>query len=249
MGLPVNVELTESDLVFNRRNCSEFNLIVSSFPKIPRLNEDIEEIELDGRNGSLTIKKGTYRNRNITISFKMLDTYFFWDTLSKIEEWLYNVKDNRLFYDRQDRCFRVKRVIVGDLAKEVDLYGEFEVTFVCEPFMTDISPISITLGNMTYEMDNTKILYNDGDFEVEPRILIEGNGNIEIIINDAIIQLRDVIDSVEIDTKLMQVRDSSGANFSMNMYGDFPTLKKGANKISYIGNVKNMRIEYTNLYR
>ena len=35
----------------------------------------------------------------------------------------------------------------------------------------------------------------------------------------------------------------------MNMYGDFPTLKKGANRISYTGNVKNMKIEYTNLYR
>ena len=143
--IPIHTLLQkEYEIFFNGYYSSYWGLGVAEYPNIQRLNEVVEDIDLEGRNGSLTIKSGTYKDRTISITFRLLDSDRFWIMVDDFEDWLLNVNDNRLFYDRQDRCFIVKRVVFGDITKEIRKYGELQVDFIVKPFMEDLTPSSFT---------------------------------------------------------------------------------------------------------
>lgn len=233
----------EYELFFNNKYCTNYGLFISEYPTIPKINEEVEEVEVEGRNGSLTVRKGTYKDRNITFSFKLYDNELFWSKIDDAEEWLLNFTDNRLFYNRKDRCFSVKRVIIGDISKEVKLYGEFDVTFVCEPFMKDINPSSYTF------LENEKIIINTGHFDVEPLIELYGNGNLEISINGESTIIENVSNKVIIDSEFMVCVDENYNNKLIDMIGKFPRLIRGDNEIIVNNNVIKTNIKFINLYR
>lgn len=238
-----SVELKEYEILFNGAKSSYYGLLVSSYPTIPCLNEDVEEVEVEGRNGSLIIKKGTYRNREINIRFKMLDSEFFWSRFKKAEVWLSEINDNRLLYDRKDKCYIVKRVIFGDISKELKLFGEFEVTFIVEPFLQDLSLFSRSW------LENEYVITNQGDFETFPELKLYGNGNIQVAINEDIFTINNVIDEVTINSELMICYDKNKMNKLIDMNGGFPTLKKGDNEIIVSSNVTKISITFTSYYR
>lgn len=233
----------EYEMFFNRYYSSYWGLGVAEYPTIPRLNEVIEDIELDGRNSSLTIKSGTYKDRTISITFRLLDSNRFWSMIDDFEDWLLNVTDNRLFYDRQDRCFIVKRVIFGNISKEIRKYGELQVDFIVKPFMTDISPSSITF------LENEKLFINQGHFPIEPIITFYGSGDIQISINGEITTIEDVENEVTIDSEYMVCFDKNLNNKLRDMSGNFPKLSVGENDIEVSNNVAKVTIKYTNFYR
>lgn len=233
----------EYELFFNNEYCTNYGLFISEYPTIPKINEDIEEIDVEGRNGSLTIKKGTYKDRSITFTFKLFDNELFWSRIDDAEEWLLNFTDNRLFYNRQDRCFIVKRVVIGDITKEVNISGEFDITFVCEPFMQDIMPSSYTF------LENEKTIINTGHFTVEPLIELYGNGNLEISINGESTIIENVTNKVIIDSEFMACVNEDYNNKLGSMIGKFPTLSRGDNEIVVSANVVKTSIKFINLYR
>lgn len=232
----------EYEMFFNRYYSSYWGLGVAEYPTIPRLNEVIEDIELDGRNSSLTIKSGTYKDRIISITFRLLDSNRFWSMIDDFEDWLLNVTDNRLFYDRQDRCFIVKRVVLGNISKEIRKYGELQVDFIVKPFMTDIAPSSLTF------LENEKLFVNQGHFPIEPIITLYGNGNLRISINGEVTTIENVENEVTIDSEYMVCFDKS-SNKLRDMAGNFPKLSVGENDIEVSSNVNKVTIKYINFYR
>ena len=238
-----NLLMKEYDMFFNGYYCTYWGCGIAEYPSIPRVNEEVEDIEVDGRSGSLTIKKGTYRDRTLKFKFRVLDHINFWSRIEEIEEWLIAFKDNRLFYDRVDRCFVVKRVLLGDITKEVKRYGEFEVTFVVNPFMEDLQPYSETF------LENEKVIINRGHFETTTEITLYGNGTLQITINDTTTEIRNVVDQVTLDSELMICRDKNGNNKLNDMVGSFPTIDKGENNITVNSNVIKTSIKFSNYYR
>lgn len=238
------VDLKEFEIMFNGKKSSYYGLLVSEYPTIPCVNEEFEEVPMERRNGNLLIKKGTYKNRELSIRFKMLDGEFFWSRFKKAEAWLSNITDNRLLYDRKDKCFIVKRVIFGDISKELRLYGEFEVTFIVKPFLQDISPFSKTW------LENEYIIANQGDFETLPEIKLYGNGNIQLTVNDDTFTIKNVEEEVTINSELMLCYGKNKeSNKLLDMNGGFPVLKKGDNEIVVSSNVTKTTIKFTNYYR
>lgn len=237
------VELKEYEIIFNGAKSSYYGLLISEYPIIPSINEDVEEVEIEGRNGNLLIKKGTYKNRELSFKFKMLDSDYFWSRFKKAELWLTDITDKRLFYDRKDKCYIVKRVIFGDISKELRLYGEFEVTFIVEPFLQDISKFSKTW------LENEYVITNQGDFEIFPELKFYGNGNMQVTINSDTFTINSVVDEVTINSELMLCYGKNEENKLLDMNGGFPTLKKGDNEIIVSSNVTKTSIKFTNYYR
>lgn len=233
----------EYEIFFNGYYSSYWGLGVAEYPTIPRLNEVVENIELDGRNSSLIIKSGTYKDRTISITFRLLDSNKFWSMIDDFEDWLLNVTDSRLFYDRQDICFIVKRVIFGDISKEIRKYGELQVDFIVKPFMTDISPSSITF------LENEKLFVNQGHFPIEPIITLHGSGDLQISINGEVTTIEDVENEVTIDSEYMVCFNKNLNNKLRDMSGNFPKLSVGENDIEVSNNVTKVTIKYTNFYR
>ncbi|MDU7150124.1 MAG: phage tail family protein [Clostridium sp.] len=243
MNIEQTLALEEYEIFFNGNKSSYYGLLVSEYPTIPCINEEVEEVNIEGRNGSLLIKKGTYKNRELSIRFKMLDSEYFWSRFKKAEAWLSNITDNRLMYDRKDKCFIVKRVILGDISKELRLYGEFEVTFIVEPFLQDLLPFS------RLWLDNEYIITNQGDFETFPEFKFYGNGNIQIQVNSDIFTINNVENEVTVNSELMLCYGKNKENKLLDMTGGFPTLEIGDNEIIVSSNVTKTSIKFTNYYR
>ncbi|SCJ99154.1 Phage-related protein [uncultured Clostridium sp.] len=234
--------LQEGEIYFNGNRSLNLNLFLENYPSIPIANEEYEEVPIEGRNGKLIINKGTYPDKKIPFTFTILSPRIEID-FERVYEWLTEIEDNRLIFGREDRCYKVKKVIFGDIQKEFRSIGEFNVTFLCEPFIQD-------LDKTTHEITTSGFKINyDGNAPGDTLIKVYGSGNIQLTINGETMQINNVTDYVEIDSELLQVRNQDGTSKDDDTLGDFILFTKGENVISYTGTVTKVVVEYTTKYK
>lgn len=234
--------LKEGELYFNGNRSLNLNLFLENYPSIPITNEEYEEVPIEGRNGKLIINKGTYPDKKIPFTFTILSPRIEID-FERVYEWLTEIEDNRLIFGRRDRCYKVKKVIFGDIQKEFRSIGEFDVTFLCEPFLQE-------LDKTTHEITTSGFKINyDGNAPGDTLIKVYGSGNIQLTINGETMQINNVTDYVEIDSDLLQVRNQDGTSKDNDALGDFVLFTKGENVISYTGAVTKIVVEYTTKYK
>lgn len=234
--------LKEGELYFNRDRSLSLNLFLENYPSIPIANEEYEEQPVEGRSGNLIINKGTYPDKKIPFTFTILSPRIDID-FEKVYEWLTEIEDNRLIFGRGDRCYKVKKVIFGNIQKEFRSIGEFDVIFLCEPFTQDLT-------KTTHEITKSgfKINYM-GNAPGDTLIKVYGSGNIQLTINGETMQINNVNNYIEIDSDLLQVRNQDGTSKDNDTLGDFVLLTKGENIISYTGSVTKIVVEYTTRYK
>lgn len=234
--------LKEGELYFNGDRSLSLNLFLENYPSIPITNEEYEEIQVEGRSGNLIINKGNYPDKKIPFTFTILSPRIDID-FEKIYEWLTEIEDNRLIFGRDDRCYKVKKVIFGDIQKEFRTIGEFDVTFLCEPFTQDLDKIVHEITTSGFKINYT------GNAPGDTLIKIYGNGTIQLTINGETMQINNVVDFVEVDSDLLQVRNQDKTSKDNDTSGDFILLEKGENVISYTGTVTKIILEYTTKYK
>lgn len=225
----------EHTIIFNGKDSyKDLDILVKEYPSIPLNNEEVEEIRVEGRSGSLTIKKGTFKDIHLDFSLSLINVDNFWERIDLIEEWLEKIEDNKLLYDRLDRAYVVKRVEKGNISKEIYVQGEFTVKFICEPF-------KVPIDEEFEELEGNEFYYT-GNVEGEPCIRIYGQGNLQLIINDETITIRNVNEYVEIDSKYLICRDSNGLSKEIDMIGNYPLLIRGENTINLSSNINKVEI-------
>jgi len=234
--------LKEGQLYFNNNTNLNLNLYLENYPSIPTANEEYEEIRVEGRNGSLYINKGTYEDKKIPFTFTILSPRIDID-FERVYTWLTEIEDNKLIFGRHDRCYKIKKVIFGNLEKEFRSIGEFDVIFLCEPFTQDLERTIHEITSSGFEINY------DGNAPGDTLVKIYGTGNIQLTINGETMQINNVTDYVEIDSNLLQVRNKDGTSKDDDTLGDFILLEKGKNIISYTGTVTKIVIEYTTKYK
>lgn len=232
--------LNEGEIFFNCNSSYNMNLRLTEYPTIPRLNEEYEDIPVEGKNGNLTINKGTYKDRTIPFTFTILSDDIVVD-FDRVEEWFTNIKDNALFYEKEDKAYRVKKIVLGDFQKEFKSIGSFKVDFICKSFMESVN-------KLTYKYTQNPIFYYNGHFKAEPIITVIGSGTIQISFNNETFTINNVVTSVTINTELMACVLADGTNAIWN--GNFPTIQKGQNTVSVTsGTVSEITTEFYALYR
>lgn len=230
--------MRRDNFIFNSINSKEdLNVIVLEGPPTEINNEEYEEVEVEGRSGKLTIKKGTYPDlsKKFIVSILADETDDIYNLQDSITNWLFNITDNKLIYDDLLRCYLVKKVICSEIGTSFEELGDFEIEFICEPFKYLVDEQYINLNN------NSNIYYQ-GTVEGEPNIRIYGSGNIQLTINSETVQINNVNEYVELDSKLLLCLNSDKASKSRDMIGHFPLLDKGSNTISWTGNVSKVEI-------
>lgn len=234
--------MKEGELYFNNNTSLNLNLFLENYPAVPIANEDYEEVNVEGRSGSLYINKGTYQDKKIPFTFTILSSEIEID-FELVYEWLTEINDKRMIFSRNDRCYIVKKALFGDLQKQFRTIGEFTVTFICEPFSQDLEPT-------TYEITSSGYSFNYyGNAPAESLIKIYGSGNIQLTINGETMQINSVVNYVEIDSNLMEVRNLDGTSKDNDTLGDFALFTKGENVISYTGTVTKIIVKYTTQYK
>lgn len=238
------MDLERYNFIYKDLDSDFYDLLVTKGDTYVPSVAEYEKISVLGRNGSLIRDKGTYQDREITLTTLLLiNPYEVYD--KDFISWLTDTdtdKENKLFYEYYDRYYLVKKVDITE-TKYSDVGIEYVIKFLCEPFLYGKDKKFIL--NAT---DKEKTLLYDGNAPADTNIRIYGTGNIQLSIDDMLVTVENVDEFVDLDSKLMMCTDKLGANKSIDMIGDFPTLTKARNKVSFIGNVEKIEIKYKDTY-
>lgn len=212
----------------------EFGLILGELPIIPVIKERINPILIEGRNGTLTEKLG-FEDRNITCNFAIENTReeSIQAKIRRVTPFLINSKILK-FSDDLGVYWKVKSIVIGDIARQLRYFGVFTLTFIVEPFSY--------LEDEIITIDKAMIIYNIGSYYSEPCLKIFGINDVNIIVNNKTIILKNIENYIEIDSELMQCRKDN-VNTNNKMVGDFPILQLGKNNISWTGNINKIEIK------
>ncbi|MGN4664691.1 distal tail protein Dit [Bacillus cereus group sp. MYBK234-1] len=219
------------DIGIDNQLASDYGICMVERPVIPTAEQEVEYIEVPGRHGSLT-KKGAFKDVPLKIKFNMLEEENIKPLVRRMKAWLMNGKT--LYFTDDDVYRKIKHVVVGDIANEIEEHGEFEVDFTLDPFeyTEDANIMLSTPGS----------IYNPGTMESTPMLFIAGNGTFRIFINDVSFQIKDVNGSVVIDSELLEAY-SGTVSMNDKMIGGFPEFQIGENKIEWSGAIQFISIQ------
>ena len=220
-----------TNIVFNNLNSSkDLGLAITDMANIPVANETIEMV-----NGYI-IRTGEYLPIELPITFRSKNLKNIIDHQEEILDWLYNVKDNKLILSfMPNRYYIVKNVVVDNISRDFDKYNTISVTFTLEPFKYDIY-------DKTMILTKSEKIYYMGNAKGKPKLKIYGSGNIELTINSETIQIKNIDEYVELDSKFLLCLNKNQQSKSIDMSGGFPILTKGINNISWTGNVTKIEL-------
>ncbi|MDK3014530.1 distal tail protein Dit [Bacillus sp. RB3] len=219
------------DIGIDNQLASDYGICMIERPVIPTAEQEVEYIEVPGRHGSLT-KKGAFKDVPLKIKFNMLEEENIKPLVRRMKAWLMNGKT--LYFTDDDVYRKIKHVVIGDIANEIEEHGEFEVDFTLDPFeyTEDANIMLSTPGS----------IYNPGTMESTPMLFVAGNGTFRIFINDVSFQIKDVNGSVVIDSELLEAY-SGTVSMNDKMIGGFPEFQIGENKIEWSGAIQFISIQ------
>lgn len=232
--------IQDYNFYFNCFYTKDLGLILSEYPNIPALIENIEETEIEGRDGVLIEKLGTFQNRKISCTFKIIDDQEYNKKLAIIKSWIRNIKENKL-YINNDKYFLVENVEADEIRRELGKEAEITINFICKPFLYSEEIIR-------KDTNKTIDINNFGDYATEPIIIIYGSGNIKLAVNEEAMTIEKVKDLVVINSKLKTVTDANGLSKDWDTIGNFPILEAGKNNITVSGATGEIIIKYNEKY-
>ena len=220
-----------TSIYFNHYNSFyDFDLTIVEMEKIPIPNETVEVV-----NG-YTIRTGEYESIELPITFRTRKAKSLIEKQNNIINWLKNIEDTKLVFSfMPDKYYTVKNVQIENISRTLNKYNTVETTFILEPFKYENDENIMVLSDYTD-------IYYQGTISGEPNIKIHGNGNIQLTVNNETIQINNVNEYVELDSKFLLCINKDRTSKSRDMIGHFPLLGKGSNKISWKGNISKVEI-------
>ena len=209
-----------------------WGLRITEPPVIPPTRRVIDTVEVDGREGSLTVLKGW---ENITFNMKAAllggnPHARFRDSLPAIlaAQTVYFSGDASVYY-------RIKYAIAGGLTRLLSTVWEFPLTFVCDPFryMRGVALITLTApGSVT----------NPGNVYALPRIKVYGTGSQTLTVGGKQTKLNILAGNLILDSELMECYQGNTAQ-NNQMQGPFPVLNIGATAVTWSSGITKLEIE------
>ena len=232
------MKISKTFIYFNNYNSfSDFDLTIVDMENIPSANETVEIT-----NG-YTIKTGEYELIELPITFRIRKANSIINNIDNIIYWLTAINENKLVVSfMHEKNYIVKNVKVENISRTYSRYNTIEAIFTLEPFKYENNEGILVLNN------NSKIYYT-GTVPGECNIKIYGNGNIQLTINSDTVQINNVNEYVELDSKFLLCLNKDKTSKSRDMIGHFPLLIRGFNTVSWEGNVSKVEILPRTAYR
>ena len=215
--------------IFKDIDSRELGLFMERCPeKISPKRRD-ETFTVPGRHGNLTTTDGAFDSYIRSTEFIVKDE-------KRIDEICAHFKGSSwlIFSSEPDRKYKARVANQIEFSHVIRHFKRFVVEFEVQPFGYDIFEQTIT-KTAPFK------LFNIGTFESEPIITIFGNGNITLYVNNKSIYLKEITDKIVIDSEMKNAYNNS-VSLNYKMSGDFPILSLGENNISWIGDVKEVKI-------
>ncbi|SKA11602.1 Phage-related protein [Pilibacter termitis] len=208
---------------------TDLGIRITSPPILPTTQRIIDTIEVDGREGSLTLLKGW---EDITITFRAaLSNKMEWGEVLSIFQTAETITlstDNTVYY-------KIKHVKTSGLTHLLSNLWEFELEIRCAPFryLNNVSNINRT---------SSGTVQGYGNIYSQPKITVYGTGSRTLTINGKPIVLNILNGHLILDSELKECYYGNVAQ-NQNMTGDFPILTPTTNQVTLGTGITKVEIE------
>lgn len=194
-----------------------------------------EEIEIPGKNGTLTHYTGAYENRKGSAECFALDGKNVQNNVSAFSNFLFSKKGYRKLQTSEDeQHYYLARIENGaDVDDRLKKLNPFEIEFSCMPQKFVISgEKNINFSKKVEE----NLLYNPYGNETKPLIKLIGFGDGSVTINGVEISVFDINEALNIDCETENAFGENGENLNHKISVEkFPALLPGENSIKFDG--------------
>lgn len=222
-------------LLLDDKNVEEYGLCVKELPSIPTPERDVEFIEIRGRHGSLT-RKYAFKDIQYSVTLNFLEDVPFKKMYRQFKVYLFKVSKLQTI-DDMEVYYKIKDVSIDDADSEILEHGEFTITFVLDSFLYEVEDyVQLIEGKDTVD--------NPG-YDTDPILEVSCTGTGTVSINGEKITIKGVNGKIVIDAEQKNaytVTDGSLINLNSKMYGDFPILRHGSNRVEIGGDVTQVRV-------
>ena len=206
--------------------------------------------EVSGVNKLVITDKGYYTNVEHTLECFYVSPDM--HSIQFVEDLITSALDTRGeyvdFIPYYDPRYIYKAVVINNPTFSGNISGMRGVPFT---FDVSFAPFKYRVGGeRAIEFNKPQQLYNPERYESYPSIKVYGQGNISIFINNRETKLKNIENTIIIDSNedVMEVyKENNGEliNLHDNFVGsqNFPYLDSGMNQISWNGNVSKIEIE------
>ena len=180
---------------FKGKDSRDFGILISAAPEKVRAERRVEQVTIPGRNGELTVDEGTYAPYVISVECSTRGS----ENLDEILAWL-NGAGELILCTEPDKAFRASIYNKISVADMIYLYNSFLLQFRVQPFK-----YSVNAAGDALELTAPTTIRNSGTVYSEPIITVYGSGDITLSINGNPYPLRNVQESITIDSEMMEV--------------------------------------------
>lgn len=221
---------------WNNIDFKDKGIIVEKTPTISKGQKRIDTYTIDGRNGFLSIDRGTYEPFSLQVECHAKETANF----DEIKAFLDGYGVISLDGEREYTAI-VNNAIPFE---KVQMFKSFVVQFMVNPIAHDITATTI---NLLTGLTDGKFTITGTYTDIEPTITITCSGDVSITINNKTFTLDDADGTYILDCQ-NKVITKNDLNASSIMSGDFPIFKNGENAVSTTGTITAFSASYKKSY-
>ena len=217
---------------WNNIDFSTKGIVVEKTPTISKGKKRIDIYEVDGRNGFLSIDKGTYEPFSLQVECHAKETANFDEIKAFLDGY------GTLTFDGE----REYTAVINNAIpfEKVQMFKSFAVQFMVNPIAHDITPTTLNLAGLnTFTISGATAL-------IHPTITITATGDVTVTINGTTFSLDDASGTYILDCENKVITKNS-INAASIMSGDFPTFTN-SNTISTTGTITTLTASYKKAY-
>lgn len=211
---------------------STYGIVVEKTPTISKGKKDIETYSVAGRNGFLSIDKGTYQPFSLQVECHAKETANFDDIKAFLDGY------GTLSFDNE----REYTAIVNNAIpfEKVQMFKSFAIQFMVNPIAHDITPTTLSITD--------DFTITGATARINPTLtLVASAGGADVLINGVEFTTSNENETTYILDCENKVITKNGVNAASEMSGDFPYFKNGENTYESTG-VTSLSASYKKAY-
>lgn len=210
-----------------------YGIIVDKTPTISKGKKNIDTLTIPGRNGFLTIDKGTYQPFVVSLECHARESANYDNIKALLDGY------GTLSFDGLREYTAVIQNAI-EFSKALQ-FKRFPIEFLVNPIAEDITPTTYTVAS-----SGSTLTITGANAPMYPILEITISGQTSFVVNGYSFSLS-TAGTYTLDCKNMVIIDSNDDNAANIMDGDFPVLDS-SNTITYDGNVTSFQIIYKKAY-
>lgn len=203
-------------IFINRLNLAAIGFMITQRPDMPAPQRRFKEIEIPGRDGTLTIDEGTYDDIDLKVELNYVSHPDRWhERFRQIKMILRDAKGAQLrFSDDQGYFMKIKKCSLGTNERVLRVGGKMKATFTLDPFFYAESGLS--------EIHSWQTIMNNFDLS-QPVYRITGEGMCTLTVNGKTMKAN-VGQNLIIDTSLRLAYRTDGTIQNTSVSGSYEDL-------------------------